>query len=43
MHSGCATSGHYYCYLYDGKKWWKFNDRIVTQVEYPQVYSDALG
>lgn len=43
MHSGDAFSGHYYCYIFDGKDWWKFNDRQVTKVDYPLVYKDATG
>lgn len=43
MHSGDANHGHYYCYILCGNNWWKFNDRIVSKVDYPTVYKDATG
>ncbi|CAD8133518.1 unnamed protein product [Paramecium pentaurelia] len=43
IHSGTAVSGHYYCFIFDGKYWWKFNDRVVTQVEFPVVFAEAQG
>ncbi|CAD8073184.1 unnamed protein product [Paramecium sonneborni] len=43
IHSGTAQSGHYYCFIFDGINWWKFNDRVVTQVEFPTVFAEAQG
>ncbi|KAJ5077708.1 ubiquitin carboxyl-terminal hydrolase 25 [Anaeramoeba ignava] len=45
IHSGLAMSGHYYSYINDirTEKWWKFNDRIVSQVSEKQVFEEGIG
>lgn len=32
IHSGSAETGHYYSYIQSEKKWYEFNDRIVTEI-----------
>ena len=32
VHSGQASGGHYYSYIKDGEKWFKFDDGEVTEV-----------
>lgn len=32
VHSGQASGGHYYSYIKDGQKWYKFDDGDVTEV-----------
>ena len=32
VHSGQASGGHYYSYIKDGEKWYKFDDGDVTEV-----------
>lgn len=35
VHSGTINSGHYYCFIRPtvDDKWYKFNDRIVSEIE----------
>jgi ubiquitin carboxyl-terminal hydrolase 25/28 len=45
IHSGVATTGHYWAYLRDFKnnKWRKFNDVFVSDVDEKTVFEDAIG
>ncbi|KAM3127725.1 hypothetical protein pb186bvf_020157 [Paramecium bursaria] len=45
IHEGAAESGHYYTYIYNPllKKWFKFNDIHVTEVQEDKVLKDAYG
>ena len=45
IHSGVATTGHYWAYLRDFKdnKWRKFNDVFVSDVDEKTVFEDAVG
>ena len=48
IHSGTAQFGHYYSYIYseDNKnkgQWYKFNDQVVTQIDYDKIQTEAYG
>lgn len=45
VHDGNANSGHYYSFIYDrfNKKWRKFNDIRVTDVEEEDVFKESEG
>nr|CAG8514926.1 14491_t:CDS:10 [Entrophospora candida] len=45
IHSGQATFGHYWIYIYDIEKdrWLKYNDSYVTEVEEREVLADTTG
>ncbi|CAI2169084.1 20432_t:CDS:10, partial [Funneliformis geosporum] len=45
IHSGQATFGHYWIYIYDFEKdrWLKFNDSYVTELEEREVFADTTG
>jgi ubiquitin C-terminal hydrolase len=48
IHKGTAQFGHYYSIIYSEEKdlsgkWYKFNDTSVTEVNYDQILSDAIG
>lgn len=45
VHDGNANSGHYYSFIYDrfNKKWRRFNDIRVTDVEEEDVFKEAEG
>ncbi|CAG8574409.1 42246_t:CDS:10, partial [Gigaspora margarita] len=45
IHSGQATFGHYWIYIYDFEKnrWLKYNDSYVTKVEDYEVFADTTG
>lgn len=45
MHEGKADSGHYYCYIYseEQKKWFKYNDSIVTEAVEEDLLLEAFG
>lgn len=43
IHSGGATSGHYFCYVRFGDQWLKFNDELVTVETEATVMDDAVG
>ena len=45
VHSGNAMGGHYFAYIKDlaRKKWFKFNDSDVSQVDYSEVQSAYGG
>jgi hypothetical protein len=40
MHEGEASFGHYWIYIWhpDKKKWFKYNDSIVSEVRFDQAY-----
>lgn len=45
VHDGNANSGHYYSFIYDrfNKKWRKYNDIRVTDVEEADVFKESEG
>ena len=43
MHDGTAEYGHYYAFIRDGEKWFKFNDFHVKEVSEEEVFSLAYG
>lgn len=45
IHQGSAESGHYYTFIKDhsSKKWRKYNDIRVTEVEEKEVFEEANG
>ena len=45
VHDGNAMSGHYYSFIYDRlqKKWRKFNDIRVTEVQEEEVFQNSEG
>ena len=45
VHDGNANSGHYYSFIYDrfNKKWRKYNDIRVTEVEEADVFKESEG
>ncbi|CAG8569018.1 15047_t:CDS:10, partial [Acaulospora morrowiae] len=45
IHSGQATFGHYWIYIYDFDKdrWLKYNDSYVTEVDKTEVFADTTG
>ncbi|CAG8588324.1 20530_t:CDS:10 [Dentiscutata erythropus] len=45
IHSGQATFGHYWIYIYDFEKnrWLKYNDSYVTKVDDYEVFADTTG
>jgi ubiquitin carboxyl-terminal hydrolase 7 len=46
VHLGEFSSGHYYAYVrpdVTSNKWFRFNDHVVTEVTFDEVYHDAYG
>ncbi|RKP26468.1 hypothetical protein SYNPS1DRAFT_27842 [Syncephalis pseudoplumigaleata] len=45
MHRGQASYGHYWIYIYDweGQRWFKYNDAVVSEVSADEVFKDTTG
>ena len=45
IHQGTVTSGHYYAFIknFEDRKWYKFNDTSVTQMEAHEVAELSFG
>ena len=43
IHEGAANSGHYYAFIFNNNKWYKFNDIYVSEVSEEKVLRDSYG
>lgn len=43
IHSGTSEAGHYYSFIKQKEKWFKFNDEIIEEVDYSKVEEEAYG
>jgi ubiquitin C-terminal hydrolase len=43
IHSGSINSGHYYCFLKLENQWYKFNDKVVSEIDAQQAFNIAMG
>ncbi|GAB5586731.1 ubiquitin-specific protease ubp2 [Umbelopsis nana] len=45
IHQGQANYGHYWIYIRDhvGRKWWKYNDTNVSEVNESEIFKDTTG
>jgi len=45
VHDGNANSGHYFAFIFDrfNKKWWRYNDIKITEIEDEEVMKQAEG
>ncbi|CAG8550036.1 2207_t:CDS:2, partial [Paraglomus occultum] len=45
VHSGQASFGHYWVYIYDfeNERWLKYNDSYVSEVRESEVFADTTG
>jgi ubiquitin carboxyl-terminal hydrolase 25/28 len=45
VHEGTTDSGHYFAFIFDRnkKKWYRFNDYKVCEVEEFQVFDESFG
>jgi hypothetical protein len=45
IHDGNADGGHYWAYIYDHtvKRWRKYNDMLITEVDEQEVFTKSIG